>query len=95
MTEHNRMGRFPEAASQDLLAGPKRNSQMFDPLGFLAEVAQHIPIRESISFAITAGIPIRAEGCEPNHKENRRGPVQRDDRMPARTPSRPANAGRR
>jgi hypothetical protein len=42
-TEHNRMARFPEAASPDLLAGPKRNFQVFDPLDFLAEVTQHIP----------------------------------------------------
>lgn len=42
-TEHNRLGRFPEAASDDLAAGVKRNFQMFDPLDFLAEVTQHIP----------------------------------------------------
>jgi predicted nucleic acid-binding Zn ribbon protein len=42
-TEPNRLGRFPEAASEDLLAGPKRNFQVFDPLDFLAEVTQHIP----------------------------------------------------
>ncbi len=42
-TGGNRMGRFPEAASEDLLAGPKRNFQVFDPLDFLAEVTQHIP----------------------------------------------------
>jgi hypothetical protein len=42
-TEQNRLGRFPEAASEDLLAGPKRNFQVFDPLDFLAEVTQHIP----------------------------------------------------
>jgi len=42
-TEHNRLGRFPEAASDDLLAGPKRNFQVFDPLDFLAELTQHIP----------------------------------------------------
>ena len=42
-TEHNRLGRFPETASEDLVAGPKRNSQVFDPLDFLAEVTQHIP----------------------------------------------------
>ncbi len=40
---HNRLGRFPEAASEDLLAGPKRNFQVFDPLDFLAEVTQHVP----------------------------------------------------
>ena len=42
-TGDNRLGRFPEAASEDLLAGPKRNFQIFDPLDFLAEVTQHIP----------------------------------------------------
>ena len=42
-TGDNRLGRFPEAASEDLLAGPKRNFQVFDPLDFLAEVTQHIP----------------------------------------------------
>ena len=31
-TGGNRLGRFPEAASEDLLAGPKRNFQVFDPL---------------------------------------------------------------
>jgi len=40
---HNRMSRFPEPASEDLLAGPKRNFQVFDPLDFLAEVTQHVP----------------------------------------------------
>jgi hypothetical protein len=39
----HRLGRFPEAASEDLLAGPKRNFQVFDPLDFLAEVTQHVP----------------------------------------------------
>ena len=28
----NRMGRFPEPASEGLLTGPKRNFQVFDPL---------------------------------------------------------------
>ena len=36
----NRLGRFPEAASEDLLAGPKRNFQVFDPLAFLTDVTQ-------------------------------------------------------
>jgi Putative transposase len=39
----NRLGRFPEAASEDLAAGVSRNFQVFDPLDFLAEVTQHIP----------------------------------------------------
>jgi len=42
-TADNRLGRLPEAASEGLLAGPKRNFQVFDPLDFLAEVTQHIP----------------------------------------------------
>ncbi|MHB8523485.1 MAG: hypothetical protein ACYDH9_22380 [Limisphaerales bacterium] len=37
------MARFLEAASQDLVSGPKRKFQLFDPLDFLAEVTQHIP----------------------------------------------------
>ena len=43
LTGDNRLGRFPEAASDDLLAGPKRNFQIFDPLDFLAEMTQHVP----------------------------------------------------
>ena len=42
-TGDDRLGRFPEAASDNLVAGPKRNFQIFDPLDFLAEVTQHIP----------------------------------------------------
>ena len=42
-TGNNRLGRFPEAAREDLLAGPKRNFQVFEPLDFLAEVTQHLP----------------------------------------------------
>ena len=42
-TGDNRLGRFPEAASEDLLPDPRRNFQIFDPLDFLAEVTQHIP----------------------------------------------------
>jgi len=42
-TEHNTAGRFPEPGDDELLAGPSRNFQVFDPLDFLAEVTQHIP----------------------------------------------------
>ena len=42
-TGNKRLGGFPEAVSPELLAGPKRNFQVFDPLDFLAEVTQHIP----------------------------------------------------
>jgi hypothetical protein len=42
-SEHNALGRFPEPGEEDLVAGPPRNFQVFDPLDFLAEVAQHIP----------------------------------------------------
>ena len=38
-TERNRLSGFPEAASKDLVAGPKRNFQVFDPLDFLADEA--------------------------------------------------------
>jgi hypothetical protein len=44
-SDHNRVGRFPEAGDEHLLAGPSRNFQVFDPLDFLAEVTQHIPDR--------------------------------------------------
>jgi len=37
------VGRFPEPGDEELLAGPSRNFQVFDPLDFLAEVTQHIP----------------------------------------------------
>ncbi len=42
-TEHHAVGRFPEPGDEELLAGPSRNAQIFDPLDFLAEVTQHIP----------------------------------------------------
>jgi hypothetical protein len=42
-TEHNAVGRFPDPGDDELLAGPARNFQVFDPLDFLAEVTQHIP----------------------------------------------------
>jgi hypothetical protein len=65
---HNRMSRFPEPASEDLLAGPKRNFQVFDPLDFLAEVTQHVPepgehlIRYYACLSVDRdGIPIRNE----------------------------------
>jgi len=34
---------FPITGNEDLLAGMRRNYEMFDPLDFLAEVTQHIP----------------------------------------------------
>jgi hypothetical protein len=37
------VGRFPEPGDEELLVGPSRNFQIFDPLDFLAEVTQHIP----------------------------------------------------
>ena len=35
--------RFPQAAAEDLRAGPCRNFQVFDVFDFLAELTQHIP----------------------------------------------------
>jgi hypothetical protein len=63
-TEHNAVGRFPEPGDEELLAGPSRNFQVFDPLDFLAEVTQHIclpagrsPIRAATWYATTDGLP--------------------------------------
>jgi Putative transposase len=53
-TEHKAVGRFPEPGEGELLAGPSRNFQVFDPLDFLAacpavaserrrKVTQHLP----------------------------------------------------
>ncbi len=42
-TEHNAAGRFPEPGDDELSTGPSRTFQVFDPLGVLAEVTQHIP----------------------------------------------------
>lgn len=42
-SDHNAVHRFPEPGDEELLAGPSRNFQVFDPLDFLAEVTQHIP----------------------------------------------------
>jgi hypothetical protein len=36
------VGRFPEPGEEALVEGVSRNFQVFDPLDFLAEVAQHI-----------------------------------------------------
>ncbi len=46
LTGDNRLGRFPEVASDDPVAGSKRNFQIFDPLSRacgMAEVTQHVP----------------------------------------------------
>jgi hypothetical protein len=42
-SSHNPLCRFPDLAGEDLLAGPRRNFQIFERLDFLAEVTQHIP----------------------------------------------------
>jgi hypothetical protein len=42
-SSHNSLCRFPELAGEDLLAGPRRNFQIFEPLDFLAEVTLPIP----------------------------------------------------
>ena len=42
-SDHNRMGHFPDPGDEQLLGGPSRNFQVFDPLDFLAEVTQHPP----------------------------------------------------
>jgi hypothetical protein len=59
-SEHNAVGHFPEPGDGELAAGPSRNFQVFDPLDFLAEVSQHIPIRAPIWCVTTGGIPTNA-----------------------------------
>ncbi len=39
-----------------LVAGPKRNFQVFDPLDFLAEVTQHIPTGEGPDSLLRIGV---------------------------------------
>jgi len=82
-TGDNRLGRFPDAASDDLLAGPKRNFQIFDPLDFLAEVTQHIPEM--------GGHLIRYYGWYSNKKRGERAraqpPTPEGSAAPPRTPS--------
>ncbi len=41
-SSHNQLCQFPDLAGEDLLAGPRRNFQIFEPLDFLAEAPQHI-----------------------------------------------------
>jgi len=82
-TGDNRLGRFPEAASDDLLAGRSRNFQIFDPLDFLAEVTQHIPEM--------GGHLIRYYGWYSNKKRGERAraqpPTPEGSAAPPRTPS--------
>ncbi|MDA1275997.1 MAG: efflux RND transporter permease subunit, partial [Verrucomicrobia bacterium] len=72
---HNRMNRFPEPASEDLLAGPKRNFQVFDPLDFLAEVTQHVPDPGEHL--------IRYYGWYSNKNRGRRAKTQKEGRLSA------------
>jgi hypothetical protein len=43
-TERNQPGRFPDAASKDLVVGPERNFQVFDPLDFLWRMKRGKPV---------------------------------------------------
>ena len=43
LLEGTQCRRFPQAAAEDLRAGPRRNFQVFDVFDFLAELTQHIP----------------------------------------------------
>lgn len=79
----HRLGRFPEAASDDPLADPKCNFQIFDPLDFLLEVTQDIPE--------TGDHLIRCYGWYLNKKRGRRAQAQprnpKGNAAPRRTPS--------
>ena len=65
---HWDLGRFPEAASDDVVTGPKGNFQIFDPLDFLAEVTQHIPGK--------GDHPIRYYGWYSNKNRGQRAQAQ-------------------
>ena len=67
-TGENRLGRYPEAASEDLSSGTRRNFQIFEPLDFLAEVTQHIPELGEHQ--------IRSYGWYSNKKRGQRGKGQ-------------------
>ena len=91
-TDHTAVGRFPEPGDEELLAGPARNFQVFDPLDFLAEVTQHIPAPGEHL--------IRYYGWYSNKTRGQRG--QRQPRAAAASPvparprlERPARDGRR
>ena len=43
----NTVGRFPEPGDDELLAGPSRNFQVFDPLDFRAKSRSTFPIPET------------------------------------------------
>ena len=80
----NRLGRFPEAASDDLLAGPSRNFQVFDPLDFLAEVTQHIPDPGSHLVRYYGGYSNKTRD-----QRAQRQPTPGGTGIPARSPSAP------
>jgi hypothetical protein len=72
-----------QATSDDLLPGPKRNFQIFDPLDFPAEVTQHIPE--------TGDHLIRYYGWYSNKKRGQRAkrqpPAPEDEAAAPRPPS--------
>ena len=68
--EKNACRRFPRPASQTLLPGVARNFQLFDPLGFIAELTQHIPdTRKHLSRAF-GFYSNKAQG-PPRHRRGR------------------------
>jgi len=81
-TEHNTAGRFPEPGDDELLAGPSRNFQVFDPLDFLAEVTQHIPDPGSHLVRYYGGYSNKTRG-----QRAQRQPTPGGTGIPARSPS--------
>ncbi len=60
---NNRLGHFPQAASGDLLAGPKRNFQIFEALDFLAACP---PVALAKPYPSRGSFMAKAEG-DPTH----------------------------
>jgi len=53
---------FPLLGNEKLIAGMKRNFEVFKPLDFLAEVTQHIPNRGEHQFRYYGWYSIKMRG---------------------------------
>jgi len=84
-TEHNAVGRFPEPGDGELLAGPSRNFQVFDPLDFLAEVTQHVP--DPGELPDPGEHLVRYYGWYSNKSRGQRAQRQPPASAPARSPT--------
>ncbi len=92
-TEHHAVGRFPEPGDEELLAGPSRNCQVFDPMESLAEVTQHIPdpgehlIRYYGWYSNLPAPRLRQAGKTRGQRTQRPVPASAGAPIPARSPT--------